>query len=108
MDGARTIAEACLKCNVERLIHFSALNADQEASSKFLQSKVVMGGGVRWVWLYNANQEASSKFQSYLGGWSCIKVLGWGVVLNEWGVVDYVCYCLFSGIWGRGGARYIP
>ncbi len=69
VDGARTIAEACLKCNVERLIHFSALNADQEASSKFLQSKVVMGGGVRWVWLYNANQPGSQFKVSELFGW---------------------------------------
>ena len=40
MDGARVIAEACRQCGVQRLIHFSALNADMHSPSHFLQSKV--------------------------------------------------------------------
>jgi len=39
VDGARVIAEACRVAGVKRLIHFSALNADTESPSRFLQSK---------------------------------------------------------------------
>lgn len=41
VDGARMIAEASRAAGVKRLVHFSALNADKEAPSRFLQSKVV-------------------------------------------------------------------
>ena len=34
------IAEACREAGVQRLIHFSALNADPHSPSSFLQSKV--------------------------------------------------------------------
>jgi len=40
VEGARVVAEACAQCGVEQLIHFSALQADPESPSKFLQSKV--------------------------------------------------------------------
>ena len=40
VDGARAIAEACRDCGVERLIHFSALNAAHDSPSKLLQAKV--------------------------------------------------------------------
>ena len=40
VDGARTIAEACRMAGVKRLVHFSALNADKDSPSTFLQSKV--------------------------------------------------------------------
>lgn len=40
VDGARAIAEACRDCGVERLIHFSALNASRDSPSKLLQAKV--------------------------------------------------------------------
>ena len=39
IDGARVIAEASQAAGVERLVHFSALNADKDSPSKFLQSK---------------------------------------------------------------------
>jgi uncharacterized protein YbjT (DUF2867 family) len=38
-EGARVIAEACREAGVQRLIHFSALNADPHSPSSFLQSK---------------------------------------------------------------------
>ncbi len=40
VEGARVIAEACAECGVKQLIHFSAVGADQESTSTFLQSKV--------------------------------------------------------------------
>ena len=40
VDGARVIAEASRAAGVKRLIHFSALNADANSPSRFLQSKV--------------------------------------------------------------------
>ena len=40
VEGARVIAEACAECGVTQLIHFSALSADQQSPSTFLQSKV--------------------------------------------------------------------
>ena len=40
VDGARVIAEASRAAGVKRLIHFSALNADVNSPSRFLQSKV--------------------------------------------------------------------
>ena len=39
IDGARAIAEAARLSGVERLVHFSALNASADSPSKFLQSK---------------------------------------------------------------------
>ena len=39
VDGARAIAEAARLSGVERFIHFSALNANADSASKFLQSK---------------------------------------------------------------------
>ena len=39
VTGAQYIAEACKKAGIKKLIHFSALNADKESSSAFLQSK---------------------------------------------------------------------
>lgn len=39
VEGVRTIAEASRAAGVQRLIHFSALNADKDSPSKFLQSK---------------------------------------------------------------------
>ena len=39
-EGARVIAQAAREAGVKRLIHVSALNASEESSSKFLQSKV--------------------------------------------------------------------
>lgn len=49
VDGARVIAEACRVAGVKRLIHFSALNADADSPSRFLQSKVcqIVVGGIR-------------------------------------------------------------
>ena len=41
VDGARLIAKAAKTAGVERLIHVSALNADVNSPSKFLQSKVL-------------------------------------------------------------------
>ena len=40
VEGARLVAEACRAAGVKRLIHVSALNADTQSPSKFLQSKV--------------------------------------------------------------------
>lgn len=45
VNGARVIAEACQQAGVQRLIHFSALNADTSSPSHFLQSKVQSSGG---------------------------------------------------------------
>ena len=39
IDGARAIAQAARLAGVKRLIHFSALNANADSASKFLQSK---------------------------------------------------------------------
>ena len=39
-EGARVIAEACRETGVERLVHFSALNASSSSPSHFLQAKV--------------------------------------------------------------------
>lgn len=41
VDGARMIAKAAKDAGVERLIHVSALNADVNSPSKFLQSKAL-------------------------------------------------------------------
>jgi uncharacterized protein YbjT (DUF2867 family) len=38
-EGARVVAEACRETGVQRLVHFSALNADTASPSRFLQSK---------------------------------------------------------------------
>ena len=40
VDGSRAIAKAAREAGVERLIHVSSLNANEESPSKFLQSKV--------------------------------------------------------------------
>lgn len=40
VDGAKVIAEAAQAAGVKRLIHFSALNAEVDSPSRFLQSKV--------------------------------------------------------------------
>ena len=42
VDGARVIAEACQEAGVQRLIHFSALNAHTSSPSRLLQSKVTI------------------------------------------------------------------
>lgn len=39
VTGARAIAEAARRAGVSRLVHFSALNANKDSPSKFLQSK---------------------------------------------------------------------
>lgn len=41
-EGARVIAQAAREAGVKRLIHVSALNANEESPSKFLQSKVLI------------------------------------------------------------------
>lgn len=38
--GAQVIAKAAKEAGVKRLIHVSALNANEDSPSKFLQSKV--------------------------------------------------------------------
>jgi NADH dehydrogenase (ubiquinone) 1 alpha subcomplex subunit 9 len=38
--GATAIAEACVENDVPRLVHVSALNADENSESRFLRSKV--------------------------------------------------------------------
>lgn len=40
VEGARTIARAAKQVGVHRFIHVSALNANEESTSQFLQSKV--------------------------------------------------------------------
>ena len=52
VDGARVIAEACQQAGVQRLIHFSALNADTSSPSRFLQSKVQSSGGRGGVYVF--------------------------------------------------------
>ena len=42
VEGAKVIAEACKDAGVEKLMHFSALGADPQSASRFLQSKVLI------------------------------------------------------------------
>ena len=42
VDGARMIAEVSREAGVQRLIHFSALNATTSSPSHFLRSKVTL------------------------------------------------------------------
>ncbi len=61
VDGARLIAEAAQEAGVKRLIHFSALNANVDSPSKFLQSKVSRSKGFS-----NCVQSLSASLPSFL------------------------------------------
>ncbi|KAG2187895.1 hypothetical protein INT44_000645 [Umbelopsis vinacea] len=49
VDGARAIAEACAENDVARLVHVSALNANEDSTSGFLRSKARGEKAVREV-----------------------------------------------------------
>jgi NADH dehydrogenase len=54
VELARTVVAACRTANVTRLLHMSALNADNAGPSRYLRSKgeaeeIVMGSGLAWT-----------------------------------------------------------
>lgn len=51
-EGARVIAQAAREAGVKRLIHVSALNTSEESPSKFLQSKVVKGEFISFLFYF--------------------------------------------------------